>query len=170
MKLKKMGYNVTKVTAIAGARFCDPNDVHIANKLLPKDALRIEDDLDGVPFLPPWASAVGDKLWLVNDCNKRDDQQSSLSQYEAKYIPRDILLEKESPLSWVDGCWTNIRLPEIGLNINTTHRITSHRSKIENLIQHMKESSIVKNNTEAIPTPVEAPNEITSTTNSYIEK
>lgn len=144
MKLKRMGYNVAKVTSIAGARFCDPNDVDIANNLLPKDALRIEDDLDGVPFLPPWASPVGDKLWLVNDFSKRNDSASMLSstQYKPKYIPRDLLLDKEHKFYWTDGCWTNVRIPEILSVINKTHRITSHRSKLQDLIQQIRGESV----------------------------
>ena len=149
MKLKKLGFSVTKVTAVAGARFCDPNDVKIANDLLPRDSLRIEDDLDGVPFLPPWASSVGDKLWLVNDYhNKQNDTSSSLSQYEPKYIPREILLKEDHPLDWVDSCWTNIRLAEILSVINTTHRISSHKTKIQSIINRFKKAENRRNISE----------------------
>jgi hypothetical protein len=153
MKLKKRGYKVSKVTAVAGARFCDPKDVKIANDLLPKDALRIEDDLDGVPFLPPWASAMGDKLWLVNHSTKKNSDSSSSSsssQYEPKYVPREVLLENDHPLSWIDGCWTNIRLPEILSVINKTHRITSHRSKIQDLISKIQEDNKLDISTSSV--------------------
>ena len=148
MKLKKMGYNVSKVTAVAGARFCDPQDVSKANELLPKDALRIEDDLDGVPFLPPWASGVGDKLWLVNDCKNNfliGTFQSSLEEsslYEPKYVSREDLVnhkqKQQQKLSWVDDFWTNVRIPEILTVINNTHRIRSHQEKIHKLIENKK--------------------------------
>ena len=134
MKLKKMGYNVTKVTAVAGARFCDPKDVQIANSLLPKDALRVEDDLDGVPFLPPWASGVGDKLWFVNENSETGRKECN----EPKYIERDVLASHDHPLHWVESAWNNMRTPEILAVISKTHRITSHRVKIQSLINNMK--------------------------------
>ncbi len=139
MKLKKMGYNVEKVTAVAGARFCDPNDVPSANALLPKDSLRIEDDMDGVPFLPPWASGVGDKLWLVNKSSSSASTEASAPLYTPKYVSREALSGDDSQdqqLSWVDDWWTNIRIPEIAKVINTTHRISSHREKLQKLIEH----------------------------------
>ena len=147
MKLKKMGYNVTKVTAIAGARFCDPKDVYNANNLLPKDALRIEDDLDIVPFLPPWASALGDKLWLVNDVHNKESDLANVSSlsstmYKPKYISRSALLDNNNPLHWVDNSWTNIRVPETIRVQNKSHRITSHRSKLQLLIEDLRDLEV----------------------------
>ncbi len=146
MKLKKRGYNVSKVTAVAGARFCDPKDVLVANDLLPNDALRIEDDLDGVPFLPPWASGIGDKLWLVNKCDNMIGSSSlpkeSATLYQPKYVPREVLVlahgndNDRQTLKWIDDCWTNIRIPEIVRVINRTHRISSHKEKLQQLIEN----------------------------------
>lgn len=159
MKLKKRGYNVTKVTAVAGARFCDPNDVKIANDLLPRDSLRIEDDLDAVPFLPPWASSVGDKLWLVNDYHNKANDPSSLLRYEPKYIQREILLNQDHSLDWVDNCWTNIRLPEILSAVSSTHRIISHKLKIQDLTKRFKDDensrNIIKSQLPLVQKPIE---------------
>lgn len=126
---------MSKVTAVAGARFCHPEDVKLANNLLPKDALRVEDDLDIVPFLPAWANAVGDKLWLTSKLNNKNDS----SPFESKYITRDAL-QQGRPFSWVDGWWENVRLPEMLYSVAKVHRIFSYRSKIKNLIDTMKEA------------------------------
>jgi len=133
MKLKKRGHNVTKVVSVAGARFCGKDDVAMANELLPNDCLRIEDDLDCVPFLPPWASSAGDKLWFVNDTS------TSLEKPETsvKYIPSSICLDKEHGLSWSEDVYTNLRLPETIMSETTTHRISSHRAKLADLINSL---------------------------------
>lgn len=129
MKLKKRGYNVQRVISVAGARFCARKDISVASTLLPNDTLRIEDDLDCVPFLPPWASSVGDKLWLTNI---RHDFALGFES-AVKYIPRTAYLEGGgNDLSWTDDIFTNLRLPEaLGMQ-NTTHRLRSHRKKLLN--------------------------------------
>jgi len=147
MILKKRGYNVERVMSIAGARFCAKDDVEIVNNdLMPLDALRIEDDLDCVPLLPPWASSAGDKLWLVNDSDgvqspltsrKEVEIESELSppasNFAVKYVPRSANIEKENQLSWVDDVFTTMRLPETIMNEKTVHTIRSHRNKLSTL-------------------------------------
>eukprot|EP00979_Chaetoceros_neogracilis_P007728 scaffold1647_cov232-Chaetoceros_neogracile.AAC.10 len=129
MKLKKRGYYVEKVTSIAGTRFCAFDDLEKANKLLPRDALRIEDDLDCVPFLPPWASSAGDKLWFTHD----GSQIFGRPQTSVKYIPRSVYLQKQHQLSWTDNIYLNLRLPEALKEQNISHRIRSYRQKLSSL-------------------------------------
>jgi len=148
MKLKKRGYNVQRVISVAGARFCAKKDVLAASSLLPNDTLRIEDDLDCVPFLPPWASSVGDKLWLTNI---RNDIGSGF-KLAAKYIPRKVYLESGNELSWTDDVFTNLRLPEaLGVQ-NTTHRLRSHRMKLLNGLEQIDSEDLpkVKTSIEAL--------------------
>ena len=150
MKLKKRGYNVQKVLSVAGARFCAKEDVKIANKLLHRvDALRIEDDLDCVPLLPPWANAVGDRLWFTDDTSSSvEDPKTSV-----KYIPREIYLEKEHELSWTDNVFTNLRLLETIMSENVTHRISSHREKLAKLRDSLQEGFVSETQkvTEDVP-------------------
>ena len=137
MKLKKRGYNVEKVLSVAGARFCAKEDVEIANDFLPPDSLRIEDDLDCVPFLPPWAMQLGDRLWFTNDTSSGVKNPKT----SIKYIPREVYLEKNHKLSWTDNVITNLRLPETIMSENITHRISSHRKKLEELIESLQKIS-----------------------------
>jgi len=142
MKLKKRGYNVEKVTSIAGARFCSFHDLEKANALLPRDAIRIEDDLDCVPFFPPWACSTGDKLWFTNDTNRGLGEMKT----SAKYIPRSVYLEKDSQLLWTDDVFMNLRLPEALRVQNVSHRIRSYRAKLSNLFGNLDEEEGKSNN------------------------
>jgi hypothetical protein len=141
MKLKKRGYNVQRVISVAGARFCAKKDVLVASSLLPNDTLRIEDDLDCVPFLPPWARSVGDKVWLTNI----RDKVGSGFKTAVKYIPRRAYLEGgNNYLSWTDDVFTNLRLPEaLGMQ-NTTHRLRSHRMKLLNGLKLLDSEELSK--------------------------
>lgn len=116
MKLKKRGYNVKRVLSVAGARFVDSRDIRKANMLIPRDNLRVEDDLDIVPHLPFWASAIGDKLWITNS--------------GVKYIPIQSQLGE---LAWTNSSWINLRLFETILNEKQSHSIRSHLKKLSKL-------------------------------------
>ena len=139
MKLKKRGYNVVRSTAIAGARFCHEDCIERAEELLPADTLRIEDDMDGVPFLPPWAHSVGSKLWLASSGN---------GAHFSYYLPKDKCQKsscfKEKELSWVDSFWTNCRLFETVASIYTTHRIPSHTRRIRELAHEIRKRTSTK--------------------------
>jgi len=138
MKLKKRGYTVVRVTSIAGAKFCGVGEgrKRVEDCLLPVDALRIEDDLDGVQFLPPWGCSVGDKLWFVTG---KDGRKS------ARYLSRqDIAGSSSSGLSnsvwqWVDSMLWNCRVPETLYGITRTHRVQSYVSRITELVKEMEE-------------------------------
>lgn len=146
MKLKKRGYNVQKVTAIAGARFCSFDDLEKATALLPRDAIRIEDDLDCVPFLPPWACSTGDKLWLTNETNRGSGEMKT----SIKYIPRSVFLEKDGQLLWTDDVFMNLRLPEALRVQNVSHRIRSYRAKLSNLFGNSDEEEGKSNNSSEL--------------------
>lgn len=89
-------------------------------KWLPKETLRINDDLDVVTYLPPIGVSVGDKLWLTND--------------KAYMIPKESMYEENS---WVESVWLNLRLIESLLNQSKTHRVMSHVKKLEQLNSDM---------------------------------
>jgi hypothetical protein len=141
-KLKKRGYNVVRVTGIATPRFVE-NDCASIEKLLnllPEDTLRIEDDMDGIPFLPPIGyAAVGHKLWFVKG---KDDKHSS------KFIPfhRDRvswldcgrLNANSENHPWVDSFIVNGRFLETALVISQTHRTRSYCSRIHELISEVE--------------------------------
>lgn len=125
MKLRKRGYNVKRIISIAGARFLDTRDIEKATLLLPKDNLRVEDDLDIVTYLPPWASPLGDKLWLTND--------------HVRFIP---MKDQIGNLSWTDSPWINLRLFETIWNEKTTHTVRSYLKKMTSLTEALKSRNI----------------------------
>jgi len=151
---------VDRVVSVAGARFCAEEDlgVVVEKEMLPLDALRIEDDLDCVPFLPPWACALGDKLWLTNEHARGMSMSMSMSSDDVsgegggsflstmqhastKYIPQSVFLQRGHELSWTDSVYTNVRLLETIMNENTVHRIKSHRDKLANFASELKSSA-----------------------------
>lgn len=72
IKLGKRGYHVIRCTTVGEPRFCAQEaDADRLLSLLPKDHLRVENDQDFVPFLPPFGSHIGNKLWLINNRSTR---------------------------------------------------------------------------------------------------
>mmetsp|Transcript_247 Transcript_247/g.589 ORF Transcript_247/g.589 Transcript_247/m.589 type:complete len:381 (+) Transcript_247:126-1268(+) len=63
IKLKKRGYFVTRVTSLAGPRFCrGVEERKILQAWLPEETINIENDLDVVTYLPFRGVLVGDRL------------------------------------------------------------------------------------------------------------
>lgn len=115
LKLKKRGYNVTKLTTIASPRFCNREGVSKLSPLLPEKTLRCEDDRDLVHLLPPFAAHLEcDKLWFVQDD-----------------VPR--LVPKAKQPSWVDSVLINFRAWEILTSFSYRHRIESHVDEVEKI-------------------------------------
>ena len=129
MKLIKRGYNVKSVLSVAGARYVAEEDVQKAKAYLPKDSLRIEDDLDCVPFLPPWAASLGDRLWITNVGNRAS----------VKFIAFD---EHDQHLEWTDDVFTNLRLPEALMKQSETHRIRSYLDKLSTIQNDLQGTKI----------------------------
>ncbi len=118
----------------------------ILEKWLPKETIRIEDDLDivstptseieenatnvsplfscsflyaeKVTYLPPIGVSVGDKLWFAKD--------------KAYILPRNSIPQK---YDWADHVWLNLRLFETILNRANAHRIKSYVNKLEQLFE-----------------------------------
>ena len=109
MKLKLRGYNVVKVTTVGAPRFCYASSVEHLSKLLPPDTLRIEDDLDIVPFLPPFARHLGDKLWIVDN--------------DSRYVPFP-------QYPWTESVWINFRFYEILTSFTKHHRVGSYIAQL----------------------------------------
>ena len=103
MKLHVRGYHITKLTTIgepAYLYFQPPQPLqhqgysttttrnnhhyHHIRSLLPKDHIRIENDCDIVPYLPPFGSHVGNKIWIIptgstQKCSSSSSSSSSSS-------------------------------------------------------------------------------------------
>ncbi|KAG7355109.1 lipase class 3 [Nitzschia inconspicua] len=108
-KLKLKGYRVTEVTGVEAPRVCASREA--AEKLqllLPNDTLRIENDTDPVPLLPPFGHCVGNKLYLVDSIGK------------AAYLTTNDTVQDKS---WTDSVFINARLWEIVSSRGQTHRI-----------------------------------------------
>jgi len=121
IKLRKRGYFVTRVTSLASPRFCSGvEESNILKKWLPKETIRIEDDLDPVTYLPPMGVSVGDKLWFAKD--------------KAYMLPKDSLSGEND---WPESVWLNLRLFETILNLFKTHRVGSYVNRLEQLVKDM---------------------------------
>ena len=129
MKLKKRGYTVKRATAVAAPRFVEEAAADHLTSLLPKDSLRIEDDCDFVPFLPPHMKGLGDKLWLSSSHSESRDR--------AYYVP----FQSEGAW-WLDSFLVNSRLPESFAHIKTVHRIHTHVAKIRALAEEMSQQNV----------------------------
>eukprot|EP00559_Dactyliosolen_fragilissimus_P006474 CAMPEP_0184860728 /NCGR_PEP_ID=MMETSP0580-20130426/5562_1 /TAXON_ID=1118495 /ORGANISM="Dactyliosolen fragilissimus" /LENGTH=328 /DNA_ID=CAMNT_0027357941 /DNA_START=552 /DNA_END=1535 /DNA_ORIENTATION=- len=134
MKLNKRGHNVTRVTTIASPRFCDSYALTsgVIDAWLPEDTIRIEDDLDGVPYLPPHGIGVGHKIWFVTTMD---------GKHLTKYVPwhKKVTLKNigdksvRNDLWWVESPLMNCRIPEILWHLAKVHRLPSYLSRIEEL-------------------------------------
>lgn len=114
-RLKKRGYNVIRVTTIGEPAYVySSQDASQLRKLQPKDLLRIENDTDFVPFLPPFGEHVGDKLWLL----------SKAGGGQARYV------EDNDEDEWTDSFWINFRVPEILLANGVSHRVPSYLERL----------------------------------------
>ena len=110
-KLKKRGYNVIRLTTVGEPRFLkSPDDARVLQQHLPEDHLRIEDDRDIVPFLPPSGAHVGNKLWLGNEIH--------------------FVVQQQQNSSWTDSVWTNFMAWEILSAKGRPHRIPSYVQKL----------------------------------------
>ena len=120
VKLKKRGYRVTNVLSVAGPRVCRGyNDRDILERLLPKQTIRIENDLDIVPYLPPAGVSAGDKLWLVSD----------KGQEKIFILPKAWL--KDPSNSWAESVLMNLKFCETIWNQSKTHKIATHVTRLK---------------------------------------
>lgn len=118
-KLRKRGYRVIRATAIASPRFCvTESSSEKIESLLPSDNLRIESDLDFVPYLPPFGYPTGNKLYLVHRGTK------------VIYVPFS-----DSSLKWLDSVFLNCRMWEIFSAVGKPHRVPYQVSHIKNALQ-----------------------------------
>lgn len=131
VKLKKRGYRVTNVLSVAGPRVCRGyEDRDILERLLPKQTIRIENDLDIVPYLPPSGVSAGDKLWLVTD----------KGQEKIFLLPKTWLNDPIN--SWVESVALNLKLFETIWNQSKTHKIATHVKRLNKNLANVIDESI----------------------------
>ena len=127
VKLKRRGYHVTNVTTVAGPRLCrGPDDRDILESHLPNQTIRIENDLDIVPYIPPYGVSAGDKLWLVSDKGRA----------KAFMLLKEWIDDPTN--SWTESVLLNLKLFESIWNQSNTHRIATHVTKLKNLADDIK--------------------------------
>ena len=120
VKLIKRGYRVTHVLSVAGPRVCRADkDRDTLESLLPNQTIRIENDLDIVPYLPPSGVSCGEKLWLVSD----------QGQEKAFILPKAWLKDPEN--SWAESVLFNLKLFETLWCQSKTHKIATHVARLE---------------------------------------
>ncbi|KAL7514553.1 hypothetical protein ACHAXN_013352 [Cyclotella atomus] len=128
IKLRKRGYFVTKVTSVAGPRFCRGiEEREVLEKWLPARTIRIEDDLDLVTYLPPFGVSIGDKLWLVSDYfdGKLKD--------EVYMLPGECMEDGTGVNDFTESVWLNLRLFESLRKQHVTHRVMSYVEKLKQI-------------------------------------
>lgn len=117
-KLRKRGYRVTRTTAVAAPRFCaSRSSAQAMEALLPAENLRIESDIDFVPFLPPFACHTGNKLYLVD---------AKTNMYYASASPATV--------AWLDSVFLNFRSLEILLAMGKSHRMPHHVAHVRKVL------------------------------------
>lgn len=121
VKLRKRGYRVTKLTTIGEPAYvADEHAARVLQDLLPANRLRVEDDLDFVPFLPPFGShVVGNKLWLTACAG-------------ARFVPKTSSLStnEHDSAAWTDSVLVNFCVPEILLSNGKPHRIPNYLERL----------------------------------------
>jgi hypothetical protein len=126
-KLKLRGYNVVQVTGVEAPRVCSSlESARTLQRNLPGDTLRIENDVDIVPLLPPFGYAVGNKLYLVDSMEK------------AAYlpvIPMPIVDTTHNDTTWTDSVFVNARIWEILSKRGRSHRIPYIAKQLEHALQ-----------------------------------
>ena len=131
-KLKKRGYNITNVLAVAGPRLCRGyDDRKVFEKYLPIHTIRIENDFDLVPYLPPSGVSAGDKLWLVSDEGIE----------KAFLLLKDWLDEPSN--QWAESVLLNCvtKIFSIIKNQNQSHRIATHVAKLNKLAEEKTDTN-----------------------------
>lgn len=115
-KLRRRGYRVISLTTVGEPRFCSSReDSLLLLKLLPKDHLRIENEFDFVPFVPPFGSHMtGNKLWLFQG-------------KAARLVPTD-------QFRWTDSVFVNFLSWEIFSSHGSPHRIPSYIENLKSLV------------------------------------
>lgn len=119
-KLRRRGYRVVRLTTVAEPRLCATRrDANKLCELLPADQLRVECDLDFVPFLPPFGSPTGNKIWITKD--------------SIRFARRGV--------SWPDSVWRNFNAFEILASGGQPHRIRNHVKSLRRITNTVREIS-----------------------------
>jgi hypothetical protein len=116
-KLRKRGYRVVRVTTAGAPRFCatEADAAHLLRQL-PSDYLRIEQELDFVPFLPPFGAHAGDKLWLLRGA------------------PARFVSKESDDAGWADSVWDNFLLWEILRSKGSCHRVPTYTAELRGIL------------------------------------
>jgi len=144
-KLKRRGYdNIVSLTTI-GQPACVPTerDAHQLRTLLPMhNYWRVENDRDFVPYLPPLAVHVGDKLWFPNysSCSISSTIRSLVSslwagtQSSSSSPPPPRFVVDAPDHAWTDSAWINFCVPEILTANGKPHRIPSYLERLDAMV------------------------------------
>lgn len=112
-KLRRKGYRVVRLTTIGEPRLCATRrDADKLTELLPKDQLRIENDKDFVPFLPPFGTPTANKIWIAND--------------SLRLVPKGT--------DWAESVWINFHVFEILASMGRPHRIPTYVQSLKRAV------------------------------------
>ena len=127
--------------------------------LLPKDHIRIEHDCDVVPYLPPFGSHIGNKIWITR-CNNHtshstvypnttnaSDTISSLPLTNVYWVDTTSTAttttttttnddDDDNPINnhykywWTESIWIHFCIPEIISYHSASHRVSNYIRQI----------------------------------------
>jgi Lipase (class 3) len=131
MKLAFRGYKVTKLVTIGEPAYLSFSSASSARQrvslLLPPQQVRIENDCDLVPYLPPFASHVGPKLWLTR-------RPWASQETQGLWVP--------DPGSWwTESLILNVGIPELVARYRSAHRIPTYRRYVLSTVSATKDKS-----------------------------
>lgn len=131
-KLMKRGYHVLQVTTIGAPRVCHWDAVPILSNFLPKDTLRIENDLDLVCYLPPHGKGLF--------TNKSSGYVGHKLLFSSDDLARFIPASASRQFKWVDSFWLNGRFPEMIRAMPKSHKVPMYSDNIRRLILTIENS------------------------------
>lgn len=146
VKLQKRGYRVTRLTTVGEPRTCaSTKHAERLARQLPRDAIRVEHELDFVTFLPPFGSKhrAGPKIWLLRDGTMRlvpprRSPTSSSSTEESSNKSSSFSIFSfamfDDPLWWTDSVWVNFLAWEVLSARGRPHRIPFYLEQLSKLL------------------------------------
>ena len=146
----KPGSNMNNTTNTTASKMSHSGSIrdHVRS-LLPPDQLRIENDCDIVPYLPPFGSHVGNKIWITrtggssskNDSRPFDSASTTKVCWVDASLTTTPTYEQHDPPPtqsshnkthstnwwwWTESIWINLCVPELCMRYRVSHRLSNY--------------------------------------------
>jgi pimeloyl-ACP methyl ester carboxylesterase len=139
IKLQKRGYRVIRLTTVGEPRTCaSTQHAERLERQLPRNAIRVEHELDFVTFLPPFGSKhrAGPKIWLLRDGTMRLVPPRRHSPGSTATSSSSIFSFSmfDDPLWWTDSVLVNFLAWEVLSSKGRQHRIPTYVEQLSKLL------------------------------------